>query len=123
MSARSIFRVSRWLAGSVFFLPIANFFLIVFVSGTDIFLGQPLQLMVPLFALIVSSGTAVLAHKWSVPARQIDGDEFETRAKSLRNRRLKSAPPVPPYLSMTVIRRPVVQASSSAQEEWRKTIQ
>src|SRR5713226_1781652 len=107
MSARSILRATGWLAGSVFALLIGNLFLILFVSGTDIFLGQAPQLMGPLFAVIVSSGAVVLVHRSSVRATQIVGDEFETRAEGSRNRRrLKPAPRVPAYQSMTVIRRP-----------------
>jgi hypothetical protein len=100
------------LAGSTFALLIANLFLILFVSGTDIFLGQPPQLMTPLFSLIVSSGAMVLVHRSSVRATQTVGDEVETRAEGSRNRKLKSVSQVPAYQSMTVIRRQPVEAAS-----------
>ena len=97
MSARSILRATGWLAGSAFALLIANLILIVFVSGTDIFLGQAPQLMGPLFAVIVSSGAVVLVHRSSVRVTQTVSDQFETRAGGSRDRRLKSAPRAPAY--------------------------
>jgi hypothetical protein len=105
--------ISFWLVGSLIAAVVANFALVCLVAGTDLILGQPPQLMGPLFALIVSSGALVLVCRSSARATQTASDEFETRAGSSRNRRrLKSAPRVPAYQSMTVIRRQPVEAVS-----------
>jgi hypothetical protein len=57
------FRLSGWLAGSLCGLVVANLFLILFVAGVDAFLRQPPQLMVPLFALLIASGSLALSRQ------------------------------------------------------------
>lgn len=124
MSVRSLFRFSGWLGGSVFILLLTNFFLILFVSGADIFLGQPPQFTLPLFSLIAVSLVLIAVHRSSNRAVDVASDDgATTRSAGLRHRRPRAVSQEPLYLSMTVIRRPLVQASSSVREEWRGTIQ
>lgn len=119
MSAQPKFRVAGWLAGSLFALLAANFLLILFVSGLDVFLGQPPQFMVPLFALLIASMALVAARRSKARGTEVFANEVSER-KPRRNR----ARTVPAYVAMTIIRGPYV-AAAQAQEpnEWKGVIQ
>lgn len=119
MSAQPKFHVAAWLAGSLFALLAVNFLLILFVSGTDIFLGQPPQLMAPLFALLVAATALVAVRRTKARATEVYASEVSER-KSRRNR----ATTAPAYVAMTIIRRPYV-AAAQAQEpnEWKGAVQ
>lgn len=125
MSAQPRFHFSGWLAGSFFSLLVANFFLILFVAGVDVLLGQPPQFMAPLFGLLMVSSTVLIAvHRRRARAAEVFVDErSEGDLKPSTKRRLKSAPQAPAYRSMTIIRRPSVYASSSADGEWKGAVQ
>jgi hypothetical protein len=122
MSARFIFRISGWLAGSVFALLLTNLVLILFVSGTDVFLGQPPQFMLPLFSLFAVSAVLIAVRRSKTPAT-VASDGSRARSATVRDGRRKAAQEVPAYLSMTVIRRPSLHVSSSGSEQWRGTVQ
>jgi hypothetical protein len=113
------FSVVHWLAGSLFALLAVNVLLILFVSGTDIFLGQPPQVMAPLFALLVASTAVVAARRSKARATEVFASEVSERT-SRRNR----ATTAPAYVAMTIIRRPYV-AAAQAQEpnEWKGAVQ
>lgn len=123
MSARSILRISGWLAGSVFALLVTNFVLVLFVSGVDIFLGQAPQFTLPLFSLLTVSVVLIAVHRSKSRAVALTTDNFVASATAVRARKRKSAQQLPAYLSMTVIRRPSVHASSSGSGQWRGTVQ
>jgi hypothetical protein len=63
MKPKTRFRWSAWLAGSLVGLVAVNCFLVLFVAGVDIFLGQPPQFMAPLVALLIASGSLVLSRR------------------------------------------------------------
>ncbi|MEK6410293.1 MAG: hypothetical protein AABN34_25515 [Acidobacteriota bacterium] len=117
MSAQPKFHVAAWLAGSLFALLAVNFLLILFVSGTDILLGQPPQVMVPLFALLVAATALVAVRRTKARATEVFASEVSER-KSRRN----GATTTPAYVAMTIIRRPYV-AAALAPDEWRGAIQ
>lgn len=123
MSVRSILRISGWLAGSVFALLLTNFFLILFVSGTDIFLGQPPQFMLPLFSLFTVSVVLIVVRRSKTRAVDVASAGSRTRSATVRDRGRKAVRQAPAYLSMTIIRRPSIHASSSSSEQWRGTVQ
>jgi hypothetical protein len=124
MSARSILRISGWLAGSVFALLLANLFLVLFVSGTDIFLGQPPQFTLPLFSLFTVSAVLIAVHRSKTRAVDVVSDGSRARSATVRGRRRKAPEQVPAYLSMTIIRRPYVAAAHSPEtNEWKGAIQ
>jgi hypothetical protein len=119
MSARPKFHVAAWLAGSLFGLLTANVLLILFVSGTDIFLGQPPQAMAPLFALLVASTAVVALRRSKARAPEVSSREVSERT-SQRNR----ATTAPAYVAMTIIRRPYVEAAQAQEpNEWKGTVQ
>jgi hypothetical protein len=119
MSAQPKFHVAAWLAGSLFALLAVNLLLILVVSGADIFLGQPPQLMVPLFALLVAS-TAVVALRRS-KARATEVFASEVSERKLRRSRATTAPA---YVAMTVIRRRFVAAAQApGPNEWKGAVQ
>ena len=124
MSARSILRISGWLTGSVFALLLTNLILILFVSSTDIFLGQPPQFMLPLFSLFTVSAVLIAVHRSKTRAVDMASDGSRARSATVTDGRRKAAQQAPAYLSMTVIRRPSVQASHSSEtSEWKGAIQ
>jgi hypothetical protein len=123
MSARSILRISGWLAGSFFALLLANLFLVLFVSGTDIFLGQPPQFTLPLFSLFLVSVVVIAVYTSRTSAGDGASDGPRARSAAVTDGRRKVAQKAPAYLSMTIIRRPSVPASSSGSEQWRGTVQ
>lgn len=119
MSARPGFHIARWLTGGLFALLAVNFLLIAFVSGMDIFLGQPPQLMVPAFALLVASSALVVARSSTARATEASASEVSER-KPRRNR----ARTEPAYAAMTIIGRPYVEAAQTLEHnEWKGAIQ
>lgn len=118
----SRFSITTWLVGSLIGAVIVDLALVCFVSGTDLLLGQSPQLMVPMFALIVSSCALVAVQRLN--ARVVEAAVDETSAKeSRRVRTPKSAPQAPAYLSMTIIKRPSVYAASPTGDEWKGAVQ
>lgn len=117
MSAQPKFHVAAWLTGSLFALLAVNLLLILFVSGMDIFLGQPPQVMAPLFALLVASTALVAARRSKARATEVFSREVSER-KPRRTR----ATAAPAYVAMTIIRRPYV-AAAQAPDEWKGAVQ
>lgn len=123
MSVRSILGISGWLAGSVFALLLANLFLVLFVAGTDIFFGQPPQFTLPLFSLFTVSVVLIAVRRSNTRAVAVASVGSRARSATVTDGRRKVAHQAPAYLSMTIIRRPSVHASSSGSEQWRGTVQ
>jgi hypothetical protein len=121
MKPQSRFRWSGWLAGSLVGMVAANCFLVLFVAGVDVFLGQPPQFMVPLVALLIASGSSVLSRRRRVPAEGDGAHAFAPRNDSPRFRRCQ--PDAPAYLAMTIIRRPPVFARPSNNDRWKGAVQ
>jgi Flp pilus assembly protein TadB len=120
MKASSKFRLSGWVTGSLFALVVANFFLMLFVAGADVFLGQPPQLMVPLFALMFVSVALRLSRrrKARVESYATDMADSAETAPSPRSRRSDA----PAYVAMTIIRRPPVMASAASNDNRRGVV-
>lgn len=118
MSAQPKFHAAAWLAGSLLALLAVNVLLILFVSATDIFLGQPPQVMVPLFALLVASTALVAARRSKARATEVFSREVSER-KPRRTR----ATTAPAYVAMTIISRPYVAAQAQEPNEWKGAIQ
>src|SRR5260370_37708859 len=146
MAAHPKFRISAWLAGSLFGLLVINLMLVVFVSGADVLLGQPPQVMAPLFALIVAAAALVsgrrslergdtqLAASSPLSAPEEPDVCSATRANNPRLQwsrmsaartdaqpRLKSVPPA--YLSMTIIKRTPAYSASPKIDQHRGVMQ
>lgn len=117
------FRLSGWVAGSLFALVVANFFLMLFVTGADVLLGQPPQLMVPLFALLFASGALILSRRRSAQvesyATDRAGNAETIPARGSRQRQSNA----PAYVAMTIIRRPPVMASAASDDNWQGVVQ
>jgi hypothetical protein len=119
MKTPSQFRLSGWVAGSLLAFVVANFLLMLFVAGADVFLGQPPQLMVPLFALIFASAALLLARKRS-PQVESCATEITGNAKTIpAPLSRKPQANVPAYVAMTVIRRSPVMASTAGKDNWK----
>lgn len=116
------FSITFWLIGSLIGVVIVDLALVCFVSGTDLLLGQPPQLMVPLFALIVSSCALLAVQRWNARPAEVLVDHV-SEGESRRVRRLKSVAQAPGYLSMTIIKRAPVYASSPVSDEWKGSVQ
>jgi hypothetical protein len=113
------FSVLGWMAGSLFAFLAANFLLILFVSGMDIFLGQPPQFIVPLFALLVASTTLVAVRRSKARATEVFASAVSERKP--RRTRVTAAPA---YVAMTIIRRPYIEAAQAQEpEEWKGAVQ
>jgi hypothetical protein len=123
MKTQSPLRLSIWLSGSLFGLVVANCFLVLFVAGVDVFLGQPPQLTVPLFALLIASGSLVLSRPRKASAgsySKIRTGNSETTASSWSRRRPSNAPA---YVVMTIIRRTPALASEAGDDQWKGAVQ
>jgi len=114
------FRLLGWVAGSLF---VANFFLMLFVAGADVFLGQPPQLMVPLFALLFASGVLMLSRRRGAQiesyATEMAGNAETIPAPGTRRRQSNA----PAYVAMTIMRRPPVMASTASNDNWKGAVQ
>jgi hypothetical protein len=112
------FSPCRWVAGSLFSLALANCLLIVLVAGTDIVLGQPPQLVTPLFGLVIASSAFAISRRrrpLAETSSTVDAREA-VAADSLRSGRQTGTPA---YVAMTIIRR---RAAFSAPEvDWEGT--
>ena len=124
MSLRSILRVSAWLTGSALALLLTDLILIVFVSATDILLGQPPQFMFMLFALVISACALTAIRRWSLRS-QAAGQvhSYQTAVPPPVSQRAKTASRTPAFVSTTVIRRAPVHASTPIAEQRSETIQ
>lgn len=122
MKRSSKFRLSGWVTGSLFALVVANFFLMLLVAGADVFLRQPPQLMVPLFALMFVSGALMLNRRRKVRVESYATDMADSAetAPSPRSQRRSEAPA---YVAMTIIRRPPVMASAASNNNRRGAVQ
>ena len=123
MKTPSQFRLLGWVAGSLFVLVVANFFLMLFVAGADVFLGQPPQLMVPLFALLFASGALMLSRRRRAQvesyATEMAGNAETTPSPGTRRRQSNA----PAYVAMTIMRRPPVMASTASKDNWKGAVQ
>jgi len=120
------FSVVGWLAGSLFAFLAANFLLTLSVSGMDIFLGQPPQFIVPLFALLVACTTLVAVRRSKARATEVFASATEVFASEVSERkpRRNRATMAPAYVAMTIIRRPYVAAAEAREpEEWKGAVQ
>jgi hypothetical protein len=116
-------RLSGWITGSLCGLFVANFFLVLFVAGSDIFLGQPPQFMVPLFALLIVAGSWALSRQRLTHA-EMDASLNPTKAATIaspssRQRQLNA----PAYVAMTIIRRQPMLTSSISDDHWKGSVQ
>jgi len=116
------FRLSGWVAGSLFGLLAANCFLILFVAGIDVFLGQPPQFMVPMVALLIASGSLVLSRRHRAPAES-DAAEAVTAATNASPGSWLHQPIEPAYVAMTIIRRPPLPAPATVDDHWKGAVQ
>jgi hypothetical protein len=118
---RLLFSLSGWLLMFLFGIVILNLCLIFFVAALDIFLGQPPQIAVPFFALLVSLGGLLLNRSTRVRSKTFEEarQEYEQWPSTSR----QTIPDAPAYLSMTVIRRPVITAQHRVADNWEETIQ
>lgn len=113
MNGHPQFRLSSWVAGSLCGLVVANLFLILFVAGVDIFLGQPPQLMMPLFALLIACGSLALSRRRNVRAASFSTAEAGGRKITASAESQKREQDATAYVAMTIIRRPSVFAQDS----------
>jgi hypothetical protein len=119
MSSQPKFHVAGWVAGSLCALLAANFLLILFVSGIDVFLGQPPQFMVPIFALLVASTALVVARRSKTRSTEVFARDASER-KPQRHR----ATTTPAYVAMTIISRPYVEPAQAQEATgWKGVIQ
>jgi len=121
MKPQPRFRWSGWLARSLVGLVAANCFLVLFVAGVDVFLGQPPQFMVPLVALLIASGSLVLSCPRQAPSESDAADACAATNDFPRFRRRQ--PDAPAYLAMTIIRRQPVFTRSSNDDRWKGAVQ
>ena len=122
MKARPPFRFSGWITGSLLGLVAANCFLVLFVAGVDVFLGQPPQFMVPLVALLIASGSLVLSRRRRIQAEsEATGVGAATTNASPGFRQHPANAPA--YVAMTIIRRPPVIAQAAGDGHWKGVVQ
>jgi hypothetical protein len=115
-------RVSGWVAGSLFGLVAANFFLVLLVAGADVFLGQPPQLMVPLFALLVASSAMLLGRRRSARVESNVADIAGSAETIIPPAHRQWQSDAPAYVAMTIIRRPPVIASAAGNDNWKGAV-
>jgi hypothetical protein len=123
MNGQSQFRPSRWVAGSLCGLVVANLFLALFVAGVDVFLGQPPQLVIPLFALLIAAGSLVLGRRRSARAERYSEASVGVRVMTTSAGSQRGAPDAPAYVAMTIIKRPLVFAQTSGDVKWKGAVQ
>jgi hypothetical protein len=116
-------RLSGWIAGSLCGLVVANFFLVLFVAGADIFLGQPPHFMVPLFALLI------VALSWTLSRQRLTHAEtavslISTKATTITSSSSRQSQlNAPAYVAITIIRRQPMLASSTSDDHWKGSVQ
>lgn len=123
MKTQPRFRWSGWIAGSLCGLVAANLFLILFVAGVDVFLGQPPQFMVPLFALLLASGSLALSRWRRAQVESYSTAEAGNAKMTASPQSRQRQPNAPAYVAMTIIRRPPVLASSVGDDHWKGAVQ
>jgi hypothetical protein len=123
MKTQPRFRLSGWVAGSLIGLVVANFFLVLFVTGVDVFLGQPPQFMVPLFALMIASVALALSHRRRAQSESNISAKTDRAATTASPWSRRRRPNAPAYIAMTIIRRPPVLASSGGDNHWKGVVQ
>ena len=114
--------LSKWVIGSLFGLALVNLCLVAFVTALDILVGQPPQMAVPVFAVIVTSSAIAAAYRLRARATEDASDVAFERAPRAATRPRQSAS-APVYLSMTIIRRPFPTATSQPADECEGVIQ
>lgn len=121
MKPQPQFRWSGWLIGSLVGLVAANCFLVLFVAGVDVLLGQPPQFMVPLVALLIASVSLALSRRRRAldESSATEANVATNDSTKFRQRQLHA----PAYVAMTIIRRSPVQAASTNEEHWKGTVQ
>jgi len=111
---------AKWLAASLFGLVLMNLALVTFVTALDRLSGQPPQLTVPLFALLIASATLIATRKRR--SRQADlYEEIEGEEERAPLSPQRSNAPV--YISMTIIRRPSVMTRPSESDRFEEVVQ
>jgi hypothetical protein len=121
---RPFFSVSAWLFGSLLAIVLINLALICVVSGADLLLGQPPQFIVPLCALLMGCATLMLSRRRASQAEALPESESEpAMGGTTAARRPRHHENAPGYVSMTIIKRPPVYASTPARDEWKGAVQ
>lgn len=123
MKTQPQFRLSSWVAGSLCCLIVGNLLMILFVAGVDIFLGQPPQLMMPLFALLIASGSLVLSRCRNARAESYSTADAGGIKMTASPRSQRREPDAPGYVAMTIIRRPLVFAQTSVDDNRKGAVQ
>lgn len=118
MKSQPEFRLSSWMACSLCGLVVANLLLILFVAGVDIFFRQPPQFMVPLFALLIASGSLAFSRQ-----RNARAETNATAAAMASQGFRQSESNAPAYVAMTIIRRPLALVSSAGDDNWKGEVQ
>lgn len=113
------FRWPGWLTGSLFALVAANCFLILFVAGIDVFLGQPPQFAGPLVVLLVAAGSLALSRRLRAPSAS---DKATAGAAMDDCRKVRRRPDAPAYVAMTIIRRSSAFSPAAKDDRWKGTI-
>lgn len=116
------FSLSAWLFGSLLTLVLINLGLVCAVSGADLLLGQPPQFTVPLLALLIGCSTLLLSRR-RAPVAEGRSESEPASGETTAPRSPRRSENAPAYVSMTIIRRPPVYASSPARDEWKGVIQ
>jgi hypothetical protein len=116
------FSLSAWLFGSLLAFVLINLGLICLVSGVDVLLGQPPQFILPLFALLIASASLRLSRSRAPQAEALPESEPASGGTSAA-RRPRHRENAPVYVSMTIIKRPPVYASSPVSDEWKGAVQ
>jgi len=116
---RPSFSVSAWLFGSILALGLINFGLICVVSAADLLLGQPPQFIFPLCALLIASASLILSHSRAQQAEALPESQPVSAGRTAARHRENA----PAYVSMTIIKRPPVSASTPVSDEWKGAVQ
>jgi hypothetical protein len=119
---RPSFSVSAWLFGSLLAVVLINLVLVCVVSGADLLLGQPPQFIVPLCALLIGCTTLMLIRRRAPQAEALPESELAMGGTTAA-RRPRHHENAPGYVSMTIIKRPPVYASTPASDEWKGAVQ
>lgn len=119
---RPSFSVSAWLFGSLLAFVLVNLGLICVVSGADVLLGHPPPFTVPLFALLIGCATLMISRRRAAQPEALPESE-PASGRTTAARRPRHHENAPGYVSMTIIKRPPVYASTPASDEWKGAVQ
>ena len=112
------FSLSAWLLGSFLAFVLINLALICLVSGVDVLLGQPPQFIFPLCALLIASASLMLSRR-PTPQAEVLPESEPASAGATAARRPRCHENAAAYVSMTIIKRPPVYASTPVSDDWK----